>query len=153
VLSRAIDVAVAGDWDDATALIDRIPAFEAVRDAAGAAQFIAHAAVIRALNERVAPLIRVMEHSASTDPALEELRGRLVEAIQKDCRQWIGQIGPEALRPGLSPQHAASVMAMTESPSVYSVFTADVGWTPNEYEKWLAHALPQLLLRPDLLSC
>jgi hypothetical protein len=142
---------VVGDWDDATKLIDRIPGVEAVRDARGAAQFVEHARVIRSLNERVAPLIRVMEHSASTDPALEELRGHLVEAIQNDCHQWIGQLGTDALRPGLSPRHAASVMAVTESPSVYSMFTADAGWTPDEYEKWLAHALPQLLLRPDLL--
>lgn len=152
VLSKAIDVAVVGDWDEATKLIDRLPAFETVQDAAGTAQFVEHAAVIRALNERVAPLIRVMEHSASSDPALEELRGHLVAAIQNDCLQWIGQLGPDALRQGLLPRQAATVMAMTESPSVYSMFTADAGWTADEYESWLAHALPQLLLRPDLLS-
>jgi AcrR family transcriptional regulator len=151
VLARAIDVALAGDWDEMK-VIDRIPTFDEVRDAAGAARFVEYAGIIRALNARVAPLVRVMEQSASTDPALEALRGRLIESIQADCRQWIDQLGTEALRPGLSPQHAASVMAMIESPYVYSVFTTDADWTPDEYEKWLAHALPHLLLRPDLLT-
>jgi AcrR family transcriptional regulator len=151
VLARAIDVALVGDWEEA-AMIDRVPAFDDVRDAPVAARFVEHAGIIRVLNERVAPLIRVMEQAASGDPALEELRVRLIEAIQDDCRQWIGQLGPDAVRSGLSPQHAATVMAMIESPYVYSTFTSDGGWTPEEYEKWLAHALPQLLLRPDLLQ-
>jgi AcrR family transcriptional regulator len=151
VLARAIDVALAGDWDD-TKVIDRIPTFDEVRDPSGAARFVEYAGIIRALNARVAPLIRVMEQSASTDPALEALRGRLIETIQAYCRQWIDQLGIGALRPGLSAQHAASVMAMIESPYVYSVFTIDADWTPEQYEKWLAHALPHLLLRPDLLT-
>jgi AcrR family transcriptional regulator len=151
VLARAIDVALAGDWDG-TKVIDRIPTFDEVRDASDTARFVEYAGSIGALNARVAPLIRVMEQSASTDPALEALRGRLIESIQADCRQWIDQMGNEALRPGLSPQHAASVMAMIGSPYVYSVFLTDAHWTPDEYEKWLAHALPHLLLRPDLLT-
>lgn len=151
LLARAIDVALAGDWDD-TKVIDRIPTFVAVHDASDAAHFVEYAGIMRVLNARVAPLIRVLEQSASTDPALEALRGRLIERIQADCRQWIGQLGIEALRPGLSPQHAASVMAMIESPYVYSIFTTDADWTPDEYEEWLAHALPHLLLRSDLMN-
>jgi len=151
VLARAIDVALAGDWDE-TKVIDRIPTFDEVHDPSGAARFVEYAGIMRALNARVAPLIRVLEQSASTDPALEALRSRLIEDIQADCRQWIAQLGTEALRPGLSPQHAASVMAMVESPYVYSIFITDADWTPDEYEKWLAHALPHLLLRPDLLD-
>jgi hypothetical protein len=38
-------------------------------------------------------------------------------------------------------------MAVTGSPYVYSFFTVDAGWSPQQYERWIAHALPQLLLR------
>jgi len=151
VLSRAIDVALVGDREDA-AVIDLIPAFDEVRDAASASAFGGHAGIIRGLNERVAPLIRVMEQAASSDPALAELRTRLIGAIQDDCRRWITQLGAAALRPGLSLEHAAAVMALVDSPSVFSILTTDVGWTADEYQAWLAHALPHLLLRPDLLE-
>jgi hypothetical protein len=151
VLSRAIDVAIVGDWDDA-AVIDRIPAFDEARDVASASALGDYAGIVRVLNERVAPLIRVMEQAASSDPALAELRTSLIGAIQDDCRRWIAQLGVDALRPGLSPEHAASVMALVDSPYVFSMFTTDVGWTADEYQAWLAHALPHLLLRPDLLE-
>ena len=61
------------------------------------------------------------------------------------------QLGP-ALRPGLRKARAADVMAKVRAPYIYSTFTVDLGWTPSQYELWLAHAMPQLVLRPELLS-
>jgi AcrR family transcriptional regulator len=145
VLSNVIDVALVGDYED-------VPAFDRAPPLKEAGDFTAYARFVRAINERVGPLIRVMEQAAATDPGLTELRSTLVDRIRDDCRRWIAQIGGKALRPGLSKEEAVDVMAVTESPYVYSFFTEDAGWSPDQYERWLTHALPHLLLKPELLA-
>lgn len=151
VLSQAIEVALVGDHDGIP-VVDRAPGLADMSAAVCAARFAAYASFIRILNEGVAPLIRVMEQATSSDPALGELRSGLRAMQQADCRHWIDQLGPEALRPGLSAAHAVHVMSMINTPYVYSLLTVDGVLTPDDYEQWLAHALPHLLLKPELLS-
>lgn len=150
LLSRAIDVAVLGDFEDRP-LVDRIPVLAELPGSEHRLHFATAAQFVRALHERVAALMRVLEQSASNDPALEELRARLIREIRADCEVWVAQLGP-ALRPGLTKSRAADVMVTIQSPWIYSMFTVDLGWTPDQYEEWLAHALPRLLLRPQFLS-
>lgn len=150
VLSRAIDVAIVGDYG-AVPLADRMPVLAEVSNEQHRMYFAAAARFVRVLHERVAPLMRVMEQAAATDPGLEELRLRLIREIRADTALWITQLG-SALRPGLTKAHAADVMVTVQSPYVYSTLTVDLGWSPAQYEQWLAHAMPGLLLRPELLS-
>lgn len=150
VLSRAIDVAIVGDYG-AVPLADRMPVLAEVSNEQHRIYFAAAARFVRVLHERVAPLMRVMEQAAVTDPGLEELRLRLIREIRADTALWITQLG-SALRPGLTKAHAADVMVTVQSPYVYSTLTVDLGWSPAQYEQWLAHAMPGLLLRPELLS-
>lgn len=150
VLSRAIDVAVVGDHE-AVSLADRMPVLADMSSKQHHMYFATAARFVRALHERVAPLMRVMLQAAATDPGLEELRMRLTREIRADCEVWVAQL-PRALRPGLTKAQAADVLVTIQSPYIYSMLTADLGWTPNQYERWLAHALPHMLLRPDLLS-
>lgn len=150
VLSRAIDVAIVGDYG-AVPLADRMPVLAEVSNEQHRIYFAAAARFVRVLHERVAPLMRVMEQAAATDPGLEELRLRLIREIRADTALWITQLG-SALRPGLTMAHAADVMVTVQSPYVYSTLTVDLGWSPAQYEQWLAHAMPGLLLRPELLS-
>ncbi|VBA58345.1 TetR/AcrR family transcriptional regulator [Mycobacterium attenuatum] len=149
VLARAIDVAVVGDYQDVPA-VDRVLSLveeagpQLIRQFAAVAQFIHH------INERVAPLIRVMEQASSTDPALQQLRTGLIGALRSDCAVTIEKFWRPALRRGLSKKEAADTMATLMSPQTYSMLTVDMDWSPDRYRKWLAHALPQLLLRPEL---
>jgi AcrR family transcriptional regulator len=150
VLARAIDVAVAGNYEDVP-LIDRALSVIEKSGTKELRQFVAIAHFIRTVNERVAPLIRVMEQAAATDPALEELRTRLFGAIRADCAATVEKYWSTALRPGLSDAEAADATATMLSPQVFSMLTVDMGWSPHRYQQWLAHALPHLLLRPELL--
>ena len=43
-------------------------------------------------------------------------------------------------------------MSMLNTPYVYSLLTVDGDMSADDYEQWLAHALPHLLLKPELLS-
>jgi AcrR family transcriptional regulator len=146
VLSMAIDVAVVGDYEPVP-LADRIPALADQHRM----YFAAAAHFVRVMHERVAPLMRVMEQAAATDPGLEELRHRLIREIRADTVSWIRQLA-SALHPGLTEAHAADVMVTVQSPYVYSTLTVDLGWSAAQYEQWLADAVPRLLLRPELLS-
>ena len=150
VLSRAIDVAVVGDYGPAP-LGDRLPVLADMSSEQPRMYFAAAAHFVRVLHERVAPLMRVMEQAAATDSGLEDLRRRLIREIRADTFSWITQLG-SALRPGLTKAHAADVMVTVQSPYVYSALTVDLGWSPAQYEQWLAKAMPRLLLRPELLS-
>lgn len=150
VLARAIDVALVGDYSDVP-VVDRILSLIEESGTQELRQFAAVAQFIRTVNERVAPLIRVMEQAASTDPALQKLRTRLVGAIRTDCAPVIEKYWRTSLVPGLSADEAADAMATMMSPTVYSMLIVDMGWSPDRYQEWLAHALPQLLLRAELL--
>jgi AcrR family transcriptional regulator len=150
VLSAVIEVALVGDHDG-IAVVDRAPGLADISGTLYAARFADYAKFIRALNERLAPLIRVMEQATSSEPALKELRGRLHDIQKADCRHWIDQLGPRSLRPGLSTEQAVDVMSMINTPYVYSLLTLDGDMTADDYEQWLAHALPHLLLKPKLL--
>jgi AcrR family transcriptional regulator len=150
VLSAVIEVALVGDLDGIP-VVDRAPGLADITGALCAARFADYAKFIRALNERVAPLIRVMEQATSSEPALGELRSQLRDMQKADCRHWIDQLGSQSLRPGLSAAQAVDVMSMINTPYVYSLLTVDGDMTADDYEQWLAHALPQLLLKPELL--
>jgi AcrR family transcriptional regulator len=151
VLARAIDAALVGDFDEVP-VVDRI---RRVIDDSGSdprGQLVAVAYFIRTVNERVAPLIRVMEQACSTDPALQEVRAKLIDAIRLDSEKMIKKYWQGALRPGLSVDEAAAALAMMMSPQVYSMLSVDMGWSPDRYQQWMVHALPHLFLRPELLA-
>jgi AcrR family transcriptional regulator len=150
VLSRAIDVAVVGDFG-AVPLVDRLPELANMSSAQLRVYFTSTAHFVRMLHERVAPLMRMMEQAAATDPGLEELRMRLVREMRATSTRWIAQL-ESALQPELTEADAADVLVTVQSPYVYSALTVDLGWSPAQYEQWLARALPQLLLRRELLA-
>lgn len=150
VLSRAIDVAVVGDYE-AERLADRLPALADSTSEQQYMYFAAAAHFVRSMHERVASLMRVLEQSAGTDPALEELRQKIVRDVRAAGPIWITQLG-SALSPSLSVAEAADVLLTIQSPYVYSALTVDLGWSPDRYEQWLAEAIPKLLLRPELQS-
>jgi AcrR family transcriptional regulator len=150
VLSRAIEVAVLGDFE-AVPLADRLPVLAGMSSGQHQMSFAAAAHFVRLINERVAPLMRVLEQSAATDPGLEELRQKIFREIRLVGPVWITQLG-SALSPGLTVAEAADMLLTVHSPYVYSTLTVDLGWTPDRFEQWLADAMPRLLLRPELLS-
>lgn len=95
--------------------------------------------------------MRVLEQSVATGQGLEELRQRMIRDMRAVAPVWIKHLG-SALNPGVTIDEAADVMFTLQSPYVYSMLTVDLGWTPDQYEQWLADAMPRLLLRPEFLS-
>src|SRR6478609_4968452 len=96
LLSAVIEAALVGEHDE-IAVVDRAPDLADSSGEPFAAKFAAYAKFIRALNEQVAPLIRVMEQATSSEPALKQLRSRLHAVQAADCRHWIDQLGAQSL--------------------------------------------------------
>lgn len=144
VLSRVIDCAIVGDYAPDT-LADRLPVLTGESIESHRMFFAAIAGFARELHERVAPLIQVMLQAG-----LAEERLRLTREMRANCALLVEPLR-SALRTGLTAAQAADILVTIQSPYVYSMFTDDVGWSPDQYERWLADTLPRLLLRPELL--
>jgi hypothetical protein len=52
-----------------------------------------------------------------------------------------------ALRDDLSIQRAADIVWTLNSSDVYLLLTTERGWSPEEFEQWLADSWVRLLLR------
>jgi AcrR family transcriptional regulator len=149
VLSRAIDVAVVGDFT-AVPLADRLPVLPDTSREQRRAYFADMARFVRSMHDRVAPLMRVLEGTYAADQGLEELRQRIFRDMRAVAPVWIKHFGL-ALNPDMALDETADVMFTLQSPYVYSTLQ-ELGWTPDQYEHWLADAVPRLLLRPELLA-
>ncbi|WP_068269519.1 TetR/AcrR family transcriptional regulator [Aldersonia kunmingensis] len=143
VLARAVDVAIAGDYED-VAMIDR-PRAWASPDSGDLFRMTAQ--VARESNARVGPLIRVVESAAGSDPQLEDLRLQLITGLRADCAAVLAELPEEILRQDLDLSSAADIAASLASASMYMTFVADMGWSPEKYEDWVAEALTRLLGR------
>jgi hypothetical protein len=45
------------------------------------------------------------------------------------------------LRPGLTPQHGIDLLWLLNSPAVYAHLVRRAGWSPAQYQTWLADAM------------
>lgn len=141
MLARAIDVALVGDYSDVP-VVDRILSLIEESGTQELRQFAAVAHFIRTVYERVAPLIRVMDQAASTDPALPKLRTRLVGSIHADCPPVITQVLANLTRVlWLSPDEAANAMVTIMSPiCVFHAHRPHGLGPPDFFQEWIVHA-------------
>ena len=141
ILSAAFDVAVAGD-DEPIPVAER-PFVQAIRDAADprdkAGIFARH---LRESAARTAGVVSVIESAATTDPEIaalwRKLRDQGVRGMTLAARGFQEQ---GVLRPGLTVARAADILWLYLGPWSYRVLVTQRGWTPDEYEAWLADTL------------
>lgn len=90
-------------------------------------------------------IVAIHEDAASTDPTL-----RLeVEAVLATRRSGIGRLSrrlEEDLVPGLGVARATAILDALTLPAVYGELVDVQGWTPDEFELWLATTLRGQLL-------
>ncbi|WP_017580192.1 TetR/AcrR family transcriptional regulator [Nocardiopsis valliformis] len=146
VLKEALDQAVAGDAEP-VATLDRSWVREALSaedphelirlQVQGTAQVMV----------RVAALIEVLRGAAASDPELAALwrtntdQRRTVHAV---FAQALADRG--ALRAGLDPQEAADTLLGLLSPELYTLYTAQLGWSAQRWTDWAAEAVTRQFL-------
>lgn len=147
ILAVVFDVAVAGD-DEPVPLPQRpfVHAIAATADPAEKARiFAAH---LRAAGERTAGVLSVVEAAAAGDPEIAALWDTLQAQRLSGMTQAAAAFAAAGvLRPDRTPAEAADVLWLLTGPWAYRALVTDRGWTPADYERWLAETLRELLLR------
>jgi AcrR family transcriptional regulator len=107
-----------------------------------------YAHAIREIQERLAPLFRVLQHAAPADPQLNALwheigarRARNMQLLAADLAATGG------LRQDLSVDDAADIIWATNSSEFFLLLVRDRDWDADRFEQWLARTWKELLLK------
>jgi AcrR family transcriptional regulator len=108
-----------------------------------------YAAALRSIQQRLAPLFRVLQGAAPLDPELAALWKSMSQRRAKNMRLLAGDLAATGrLRPHLSVFKAADIIWSMNSSEFYLLLVEQCGWSPEEFENWLADAWIRLLLEP-----
>ena len=104
------------------------------------------AAFSRAITERVAPIVRVAEEAAASDPELAAMMEAVKAARQQEMAAAATMLaGADGLR--VDHDEAAATLYVLCSPHVATMLMSDYGWSPERYENWLARMMLQTVFR------
>lgn len=146
VLAAWIDVSVAGD-DSPVGFVER----EEVR-ALGAlttfdARLAAAMAVNRAVNERVASPLAVLDAAAQSDPDIAALARGIEAARREDVSRLLGVvIGDHSPRSDLDRAAMVDLVAALTSVHLYRALVLGSGWTVRQYEDEVGRQLIAAIL-------
>ncbi|MGW6496083.1 TetR/AcrR family transcriptional regulator [Nonomuraea angiospora] len=141
LLKELVDVTIAGD-DEPVATMDR-PWYVAAL-AAETAQDMLRAYVEGATSilERVAPIGRVLEAAAASDPEVAALWSHEVDpryVVQQGAAKAL--VGKPGARAEVSVEEAADLLYGLLSPELYLLFVRERGWTRERWERWVGETL------------
>jgi AcrR family transcriptional regulator len=149
LIKAVYDVTLAGD-DEPIPMIDR-PEIQAVFAATGPRDKLArYAAAARQVGERVGPLLaRLLAAAQGGDPELIPFRTITNSERLIGAGAMVSHLAATGgLRTDLDPDRARDIVWTLISPEVYELLVNDRGWSPHEYEQWLARALADALAAP-----
>ena len=137
LLKQVLDVGVVGD-DEPVALAER-PEFTALAQGRPGERAAAAAALVTAINRRTSSVQRTLREAAAVEP---ELAARLEDAR---ARQRLNVKAGGAMVAGreLGSAETEGLWAVL-SVEVYELLTGSAGWSPEQYEEWLAGAIIRL---------
>jgi hypothetical protein len=114
-----------------------------------ARKFTLYAQAVGRIQQRLAPLVQVLQQAATGDAELRALWQEIAERRAANMGLLAGELAAAgALRPGLSVAEVADVLWSMNSPEFYLLLVDQRGWDPDRYQQWLADAWQRLLLRP-----
>lgn len=149
ILAELLDVSIAGD--DEQVVVNARDWMRPVWEAPTAADRLrAYAAAVRRIMDGAGDVFAVVAAAATSDPHVVELadateqRRRVGATSVIDSVRSVGK-----LRPGLTRRHAIDVLWLLNSPGVFAHLVRRAGWTPHQYQAWLAEAMITQLLAPD----
>lgn len=148
LLEAVIEAAVAGGAARAQRLVQDRPAIRAVIDEPDPRrQLERYAATQPGIHARLGPLVRVLHAAADAEPSLaatwDYLEGQRLDGMERFARLLADR---GSLRPGMSSDDARDVLWTLNSHAVYAKLVEHRGWTPQQYQDWLADTLAATLL-------
>ncbi|HEY8676005.1 MAG TPA: helix-turn-helix domain-containing protein [Candidatus Dormibacteraeota bacterium] len=148
VLKAAYDVAIVGD-DDPVPLPQR-PWARAVRDEPDPGRMVdGYAHMITEVSGRVASVYEAMRGAAATDGEVRALWEGMRSERRGGSAGFIGfLVARGALQVRLDRKRAADVVWVLNDPGLYHLLVHDRGWSPEQFQLWLANTLKSQLLGP-----
>jgi AcrR family transcriptional regulator len=149
LIKDVYDVTLAGD-DEPIPMIDR-PEHQAVFAASNPRDKLARYAVAaRRIGERVGPLLaKLLAGARGGDPDLLQFHETINQERMAGARSIVHHLAATGgLRIDLDPDRATDIVWTLISPEVYELLVVDRGWSPDEYEQWLAQTLTDALTAP-----
>jgi AcrR family transcriptional regulator len=138
LLNQVVDVAVVGD-DAPVALVDR-PEFTGLSAGGVADRAHAAAALNTAINQRTARLLRALREGAGTEPVLAARLASLREAQRTTVHEALAVVAGRQV----TDTEGDGVWALSTQ-DVYELLVGTAGWSPAQYEQWMAEAITTLL--------
>ncbi|GAA1659752.1 TetR/AcrR family transcriptional regulator [Glycomyces endophyticus] len=145
LMKELVDLAIAGD-DEPVATLDR-DWFRAATAAPTAAELLdRYTAGAVGILGRLAPVLKVAETAAASDPGLAELWRTDEDPRYTVARTAAAAIAakPDAAQ-GLDEDTAADVLYGLTSPELYLVMTRSRGWSPERWRAWTLDLLKSRL--------
>ena len=146
VLRQLIEEAISGtDHPVAAEQRDYVLAIRAERDPGRKIELYAQA--VRRIQERMAPLFLALRDIAGADAEAKQVWDAISQRRAANMRLFVQDIeAAGGLREGLSVDAAADTVWVMNGSEIYSLLTGDRGWSPQQYEQWLAATWKQLIL-------
>lgn len=148
LLTALFSLAVGGD-EQPIPLLQRPGPQAVLREPDPAVRLHLFAADIVHILERVAPLFAVARAAASSEPEIDALLRAILANRLHTLTEFTRSL---PLHPGLELASAGETVWALSSPELFSLFTADRGWTREQYAAWLGDSLVRLLLEKPLKS-
>ncbi len=95
--------------------------------------------------ERGYDVIMIYQEAARADPSIAEIWSQVLRGREREKKRFIEALANN-LRHGLTVKIATDLYVTLERPEIYAELVFDRGWSPEEYEAWLATTLKQQLL-------
>ena len=149
ILKSLLDVSIVGDHEDVP-MADRPEVQSLVDNPNPREQLAGFVGITVRVNERIAPLYRILTSAAGTDPDAAGLLDELTRQRQRGQRTIARSLARAgALRPELRERDAADLIHALMSPELYQLLVVDRAWNADRYQRWLARTLGDQLLRGD----
>jgi AcrR family transcriptional regulator len=146
ILRSLIDVSIGGDDEDVP-MSDRREVRSLADEGDPAALLAGFVGLTVQVNERVAPIYRILVSAAGTDPDAGALLDDLTQQRQQGQQMIARALArTSALRAGLRAADVADLVHALLSPEMYRLLVVDRAWTVERYEHWLTSTLADQLL-------
>lgn len=148
LLGAALDVAIVGD-DEAVSLPDR-PRSRAIRAEPDPRKYLAlYADLITEIGGRLAGVYEALRGAAGTDPEARALWEKHLDQRRRGASNVVADLLRKgSLRPGVDKEAAADIVWVLNDPGLYHLLVHRRGWSPAQFQAWLAEAMIQQL-QPD----
>jgi AcrR family transcriptional regulator len=145
ILRSLIDVSIGGDDEDVP-MSDRREVRSLADEGDPAALLAGFVGLTVQVNERVAPIYRILVSAAGTDPDAGALLDDLTQQRQQGQQMIARALArTSALRASLRAADVADLVHALLSPEMYRLLVVDRAWTVERYEHWLTSTLAEQL--------